>query len=57
MSIREVARALGITPMRVQQLEAAALKKLRRDPGLLFEFVRGSFEPRHLPGAKEGADR
>jgi DNA-directed RNA polymerase sigma subunit (sigma70/sigma32) len=57
MSIRQVARKLGVTPMRVQQLERSALKKLRRNPGLLLEFVRGCFEPLHMPGAKEGADR
>lgn len=57
MSIRQVARKLRITPARVQQLEASALKKLRRNPGLLLEFVLGAFEPVHLPGAKEGADR
>lgn len=50
MSIREVARALRISPMRVQQLEAQALRKLRRNPGLLFEFVLGSFEPGERPG-------
>ena len=52
MTIREVARALHITPARVQQLEAQALKKLRRYPGLLFEFVRGSFEPVYQPRAR-----
>lgn len=49
MTIREVARELGITPMRVAEIEANALRKLRRYPGLLFQFVLGSFEPVHLP--------
>ena len=58
MSIREVADAMGITPMRVQQLETSAINKLRRNPWAarrLFQFVQGSFEPVHQPRAREGA--
>jgi DNA-binding CsgD family transcriptional regulator len=55
MSIREVADALGISPMRVQQLERSAIKKLRRS-GVLYLYARQLFEP-DVTSAKEGAER
>jgi hypothetical protein len=40
MSIYEIAKLLGITPRRVQQIEASALRKLRRfHPRLLRQFI------------------
>lgn len=39
MSIYQIAKLLGITPRRVQQIEASALAKLRRRPRLLREFL------------------
>ena len=56
MSIYEIAELLGVTPRRVQQLEARALEKIQQNPRLLrrlFEFV--DFEPGIRP--KEGAHR
>jgi DNA-directed RNA polymerase sigma subunit (sigma70/sigma32) len=53
MTVREVARALRISPNRVKQLEHRALEKLEQNPGLLAEFI--DFESPH--GAKEGANR
>lgn len=55
MSIREVADALGISPMRVQQLERSAIKKLRRS-GVLYLYARQLFEP-DVASAKEGDER
>lgn len=55
MSIREVADALGVSPMRVQQLERSALKKLRQS-GILYQYARELFEPGEAC-AKEGAKR
>ncbi len=52
MTVREVARALRISPMRVRQLEQRALYKLQAS-GLLDEFI--DFDT--LCGAKEGATR
>lgn len=43
MSIREVARALHLSVPRVQQIEAAALKKLRAS-GILYQHALESFE-------------
>lgn len=54
MTVREIARALRISPMRVRQLEANALEKLRAS-GILFQYARELFEPGE--GAKEGAER
>lgn len=54
MTIREVAKHLGVSPMRVQQLERSALKKLR-ESGILYLYARQLFEPGE--GATEGADR
>ncbi len=56
MSIYEIAELLGVTPRRVQQLEARALEKIQQNPRLLrrlFEFV--DVEPGIRP--KEGAHR
>jgi DNA-directed RNA polymerase sigma subunit (sigma70/sigma32) len=42
MTVREIARALGISSRRVQELENNALRKIRRNPRLLrrlFQFV------------------
>lgn len=57
MTIREIARALGISPMRVRQLEASALAKLETIPWIrrrLFEFV--DFDTT-TPAPKEGHPR
>ena len=54
MSIREVAKALRLSPMRVQQLEKRALEKLRAS-GILSQYARELFEPGE--SAREGADR
>jgi DNA-directed RNA polymerase sigma subunit (sigma70/sigma32) len=53
MTVREIARALRISPMRVRQLEQRALEKLRENPGLLRQYARELFEPGD--GAKENA--
>lgn len=55
MTVREVAKKLRISPMRVRQLEHRALQKLRQNPGLLLQYARELFEPGD--GAKEGAPR
>ena len=34
MTVREVGKLLGISSVRVSQIEQAALRKLRRDPAL-----------------------
>lgn len=50
MTVREVARELGISSRRVQELENNALTKIRRNPRLLrrlFQFV--DFEPGERP--------
>jgi DNA-directed RNA polymerase sigma subunit (sigma70/sigma32) len=42
MTVREVARSLGISTMRVKQLEQRALEKIRTNPWIarkLFQFV------------------
>lgn len=39
MTIRQIARELRISPMRVRQLEARALEKIEKNPGLLLEFL------------------
>ncbi len=52
MTVREVARALRISPMRVRQLEQRALEKLEENPGLLLEFL--DFQTTR---AKEGPHR
>jgi DNA-directed RNA polymerase sigma subunit (sigma70/sigma32) len=39
MTIRQIARELRISPMRVRQLEARALEKIHENPGLLLEFL------------------
>jgi DNA-directed RNA polymerase sigma subunit (sigma70/sigma32) len=39
MTIRQIARALRISPPRVRQLEQRALEKIRDNPGLLTEFL------------------
>ncbi len=53
MTVRQIARALSISPMRVRQLEARAIEKIRENPGLLAEFI--DFPSDH--GAEEGAHR
>ena len=56
MTIREVARQLRISPMRVRQLETRALEKIQQNPRLLrrlFEFV--DFDTTTRP--KEGPHR
>lgn len=55
MTVREIARALRISPMRVRQLEQRALEKIRENPGLLHQYARELFEPGD--GAKESATR
>ena len=45
MTVREIARALRISPNRVKQLEHRALEKLRDNPGLLLQYARELFEP------------
>jgi DNA-directed RNA polymerase sigma subunit (sigma70/sigma32) len=55
MTVREIARALRISPMRVRQLEQRALEKIRENPGLLWQYARELFEPGD--GAKERATR
>lgn len=54
MTVREIARILHISPMRVRQLEANALSKLRSS-GILHQYARELFEPGE--GAKEGAEQ
>lgn len=53
MSVREIARALGISTRRVQELEHRALAKLRRS-GILHQYARELFEPGE-ECAEEGA--
>lgn len=53
MTIRQIARALRISPARVRQLEEQALQKLRACPGLLRQFV--DFDTTYR--AKEGSHR
>lgn len=43
MTVREVAKALRISPMRVRQLEARALEKLKAS-GILYEYALGLFD-------------
>lgn len=54
MTVREVAKAMRISPMRVRQLEARALEKLRAS-GILYDYARDLFAVGD--GATEGANR
>jgi DNA-binding NarL/FixJ family response regulator len=49
MTVREIARALHLSPGRVKQLEHRALEKLRANPGLLFQYALELFEPGDSP--------
>lgn len=53
MTIRQIARVLGVSPARVRQLEAQALRKLAANPGRLEEFIDFLTTYR----AKEGSHR
>lgn len=53
MTIREIARVLGVSTARVRQLEAQALQKLAANPGLLEQFIDFATTYR----AKEGSQR
>ena len=53
MTIRQIARVLGISSARVRQLEAQALQKLAANPGLLEQFIDFATTYR----AKEGSHR
>lgn len=55
MTVREIAQALRISPMRVRQLEARALEKLRAS-GILHQYARELFAVGDV-GAEEGAHR
>lgn len=53
MTVREVARALRISPMRVRQLEHAALEKLRAS-GILYDYARDLFAVADHPERQGG---
>lgn len=58
MTVREIAKALGISAMRVKQLERSAILKIRKNPWVLrklFQFV--DFDSDLSPQPQERATR